>query len=320
MFVDMPLDQLREYRPDRPEPADFDGFWSRTLAEARKFDLDPVFTEIDTGLTRIRCYDVTFNGFGGHPIKAWLLAPRDAAGPLPTIVEFIGYNGGRGLPHEWTLWPSAGWATFVMDSRGQGGGWRASDTPDPVGGTGPQTSGKLTVGVLDPDDYYYRRLYTDGVRAVEAARSHPLVDPDRLSVGGGSQGGGLSMAVSALVPGLRHAFIDVPFMTHIRRAAVITDEDPYGELGRFLSVNRTLTDRVFATLDHFDGLNFAARNQTPALFSVGLRDGITPASTVFAAYNLYAGPKDIRVYPFNAHEGGQAVQVSEHLKIATTLA
>ena len=37
---------------------------------------------------------------------------------------------------------------------------------------------------------------------------------------------------------------------------------------------------------------------------MGLVDDITPASTVFAAFNHYAGPKQIEVYPFNGHDGG----------------
>jgi cephalosporin-C deacetylase len=319
VFIDMPLDQLRDYRPPRTEPADFDAFWQGTLAEARRHDLDAVFTEVDTGLSLMRCFDVAYAGFGGHQIKGWLIVPAAAAGPLPCVVQFIGYNGGRGLPHDWLLWPSAGWAVFVMDSRGQGAGWRPGDTPDPVGGTGPSASGRLTYGVLDPQDYYYRRLYTDGVRAVEAARSHPLVDADRVVVSGGSQGGGIAMAVSSLVPDLRHAFIDVPFMTHIRRATEITDAEPYAELGRFLGAQRHLVDRVFTTLDYFDGLNFAARGTTPALFSVGLRDAVTPPSTVFAAFNHYAGTKDIRIWQYNGHEGGESAQAAEQLKVAGTL-
>lgn len=319
MFVDMPLEQLRKYQPERHEPADFDAFWERTLAEARQHDLNPVFTEVDMGLALIRCFDVRYAGFGGHEIRGWLLVPATAEGPLPCVVEYIGYGGGRGLPHDWLTWPAAGWATFVMDTRGQGGGWRTGDTADPVGGNGPQVSGKLTQGVLDPDGYYYRRLYTDGVRAVEAARSHPLVDPARVVVAGGSQGGGSAMAVSALVPDLLFAFIDVPFMTHIRRALEITDENPYGELNQFMRNHRHRIDQVFTTLDYFDGLHFAARNTTPALFSVALLDGVTPASTGFAAYNHYAGPKDIRVWRFNGHEGGQSAQVAEQLKVARDL-
>ena len=60
-----------------------------------------------------------------------------------------------------------------------------------------------------------------------------------------------------------------------------------------------------------DGLNFAPRATAPALFSVGLMDEICPPSTVFAAYNHYAGPKDIRVWSFNGHEAGELVQQAE---------
>lgn len=51
----------------------------------------------------------------------------------------------------------------------------------------------------------------------------------------------------------------------------------------------------------------------PALFALGLMDQITPPSTVYAAYNAYAGPKEIRVYPFNGHEDGQGYQQAEQM-------
>ncbi|MEU8825590.1 alpha/beta fold hydrolase [Streptomyces sp. NPDC048636] len=315
MFVDLPLEQLRAYRPPLPEPQGFDAFWERTLAATRAVDLDPVFTPYDAGLTRVRTDDVEFTGFGGDRIRGWLLAPRDVPGPLPCVVQYIGYNGGRGLPHNWLLWPSVGYAVFVMDTRGQGWSQQTPGaTPDPAGGTGPEAPGMMTKGVLSPDDYYYRRLYTDAVRAVATARTHPLVDPERIVVSGGSQGGGLALAAAGLVPGLAGALVDVPFMTHIRRAIEITDADPYGEVVRFCAGQRDLADQVLSTLDHFDGLNFAVRAQAPALFSTALRDEITPPSCGFAAYHHYAGEKELKVWPFNGHEGGgthqQAVQIA----------
>ena len=33
---DLPLAELERYRPDVPEPADFDAFWASTLGEARR--------------------------------------------------------------------------------------------------------------------------------------------------------------------------------------------------------------------------------------------------------------------------------------------
>ena len=43
-------------------------------------------------------------------------------------------------------------------------------------------------------------------------------------------------------------------------------------------------------------------------------DNICPPSTVFAAYNHYAGPKQIKVYTFNNHEGGQVFHKIEQIK------
>jgi cephalosporin-C deacetylase len=37
-------------------------------------------------------------------------------------------------------------------------------------------------------------------------------------------------------------------------------------------------------------------------------DQICPPSTVYAAYNHYAGQKEIVNYPYNDHEGGDSYQ------------
>lgn len=38
----------------------------------------------------------------------------------------------------------------------------------------------MTRGVLSPQTYYYRRVFTDAVCAVEAARTHEAIDPGRI--------------------------------------------------------------------------------------------------------------------------------------------
>lgn len=322
MLFDLPLDQLQSYRPERVEPNDFDAFWTGTLASVRQAPLDARFEAVDSGLKLVQTYDVTFNGYAGQPIKGWFVIPNQARGSerLPCVVEFIGYGGGRGLPQDWLLWSNAGYAHFVMDNRGQGSAWRTGDTADPeVEGGNPQIPGFMTRGVLDPNTYYYRRLFSDAVRAVEAARSHPSVDASRIAICGGSQGGGMALAVAGLVPDLACIMPDVPFLCHYRRATEIVDSHPYAEISLFCQRHRQKIDQVFSTLSYFDGVNFAARANAPALFSVGLMDEVCPPSTVYAAYNHYAGEKSIKVWPYNHHEGGETYQIVERLKFLAKL-
>ena len=86
-------------------------------------------------------FDVTFNGYGGQPIKGWLNLPRDRSGPLPGVVEYIGYGSGRGFVTEWLQWGSAGYAHLIMDT-----GDRAA-----AGGTGiPPTSNRTAATPTTP--------------------------------------------------------------------------------------------------------------------------------------------------------------------------
>ena len=113
---------------------DFRIFWAGTVAEARGYDLALSADPVDTGLSLVSTYDVRFAGYGGSPIAAWLHLPARSAGdgvPLPVVAEYIGYGGGRGLPHERLLYALAGYAHLVMDTRGQGSGWSIGHTPDP---------------------------------------------------------------------------------------------------------------------------------------------------------------------------------------------
>ncbi|HLY27073.1 MAG TPA: acetylxylan esterase [Aggregatilineales bacterium] len=314
-FFDFSLEELQTYQPDRDEPADFDDFWHETLTETRSNPLKATFTPFDNGLATIESFDVTYSGYGGQPIKGWLQLPKQRSGRLPCVVEFIGYGGGRGFPTDWLLWASAGYAHLIMDTRGQGSNWLKGDTadPEPVD-SNPHYPGFMTRGILKKETYYYRRVFTDGVRAVEAAQAHPAVDPDRMAVTGSSQGGGISIAVAGLSSAVKIAMPDVPFLCHYRRAFDVAEEHPYQEIVRYLLAQRDKVEQVYATLAYHDGVNFAARAKADALFSVGLMDTICPPSTVFAAYNYYQGPKDIRIWQFNNHEGGGNYQTVEKLK------
>jgi cephalosporin-C deacetylase len=315
---DLPLDELRRYRPALPAPDDMGAFWSDTLAEAAAHPIAAVFRPVQTGLRLIDTFDVTFAGHAGQAVRGWLHVPAGSAEQLPCVVQYVGYGGGRGLPHENLLWAAAGYAHFIMDVRGQGSAWSVGETADPEP-AGPAHPGFMTRGILDPAGYYYRRLYVDSVRAVDAVRAHDAVDPTRIVVTGGSQGGGLALAVAGLRNDLTAVMPDVPFLCHFRRAVLVAERGPYLEIARYLKIHRWHVDEAFRTLDYFDAAAIGRGATAPALFSVALQDEVCPPSTVFAAYNSYGGAGEIREYPFNDHEGGEGFQQAAQLEWLATL-
>ena len=300
--IDLPADQLVDYRsPDQP-PADLWEFWDATLRH-NSGDPDAVLTRVENGLTVVDTYDITFNGWAGERVHGWLHLPHGSEHPLPTVVQYIGYGGGRGLAHQWNRWATAGYAHLVLDTRGQGSGNCPGVTPD-TGPAGPSLPGFMTRGLQHRDDYYYRRLYVDAVRLLDAAVTLDQVDPSRVTAMGTSQGGGLALAAASLSDIPSAVIADVPFLSHFRRAVQLVDTNPYSELRMYVASHRDELEQVFSTLDYFDVSHLVAHATAPALFAVALMDSLCPPSTVYAAINAYAGEADVVVYPFNDHEGG----------------
>ncbi|MGW4210660.1 acetylxylan esterase [Lentzea sp. NPDC004789] len=281
MLTDLGLDALWEYRSSYVRPDDFDSFWDSTLAEARALELKVEAVPVATPLQTLDVHDVTFSGFGGDRIRAWLRTPRGRSG-LPAVVQFHGYGGNRGSAVENLTWASAGFAHLQVEVRDQRGG-----------------TGFLTRGIADRATYFYRRVFIDAVRAVDAVRA---LGAREVAVIGNSQGGGIALAVAGLVPDLAAVHAQAPFLCDFRRALNVCGRPPYTELTTYLAENRRAG--VFPTLSYFDGVGFAARAVAPAWFSVGLMDDIVPPSTVFGAYHAYAGPRQISVWEHSAHEAG----------------
>jgi cephalosporin-C deacetylase len=316
---DLSLEELREYRPVVEEPADFGHYWAHALVTSAPAALDVDVRRADTVVTAVDVFDVSFTGHGGARIAAWLLVPPDADADAPVVVEFVGYGGGRGRPTEWLNWSCAGFPHLVMDTRGQGGGWRGADTAD-VGGSGePGAKGFLTSGLSSPESHYYTRLFVDAARALDVPTEIPQLSGRRLIATGVSQGGGVALAAAHLHGGVAGVAADVPFLCNFRRAVEITDAIPYFEISEYCRLYPDRVRQVFATLSYFDVVNHARRLHVPALFSVGLADLITPPSTVFSAYNHYPGPKAIEVYEFNGHDGAAVTHFERKVAFARTL-
>ncbi len=304
MLIGASRDELEVLVVELTKRADFEAFWLSTLDSFLPKVPNVILVEHPTPMKHVSVKDVTIAGFNGDPIKGWLLVSHSADEKTPCIILYDGYGGGRGLPHEWLFWVNVGYRVLVMDTRGQGGGFRLSDTPDGAYPRPSQTPGCMTQGVLDKESYYYRRVFVDAVAFIQAAATISGVDPDRLIVAGGSQGGGIALAAASLSQAVFAAMPDVPFLCNFKKATEIVDTYPYHEITQYCRIHRDKVAQVFETLSYFDAMNLVTMATCPALISIGMHDPVCPPETIFAMRNHYAGKVDTHVYEYNTHEGG----------------
>ncbi|MCI0158823.1 acetylxylan esterase [Leifsonia shinshuensis] len=271
-----------------PTPDDYRAYWDEALDRARRHPLAFEAEPVDTGLTAIDVFDVSFAGHGGRRVSGWLRLPRHREGALPAVVHANGYGAGRLSPIDDLTWAAAGFAHLVVNTHGQGNA----------------STGHLLDGVLEPDRYYYRGVFVDVARAIEAVRTLDTVDPGRVAMIGNSQGGGIALGAGALVPDLVAVLAQAPFLTDAPTALQRAAQGPWTELRGYLTEHPDRADAVARTLAYVDGVTSARHATAPGWISDGLDDDICPPETARTAAVEYAAPITIREWTGAGHEAG----------------
>lgn len=294
--IDMPLEQMRQYKPPLYREADFQAFWESTVAEAKAQPLNAELVPYHLQVRGLQCYAVRFEGFRGGRIAGWYVRPQ-ADGRFPGVCMYHGYGVRGPRPLDMIHYASQGICVLSMDCRGQNG--QSQDlSVSPEG----HARGWMTQGIRDPELYYYRHVYADALRALELLAHREEVDENRLAVTGASQGGGISLAVAALSDRPKLALPDMPFLCDFKRSIEIAQAGPYPEIPSFLKHFPHLHDDAIRTLSYFDCLNLAPWIKSRTIVSNCLWDDVCPPSTIYGVYNHIGAEKQMEVYPFHGHE------------------
>ena len=302
-IVDMPVQELLHYQGSTPKPADFDAFWDARLAELSRIDPKPVLTRSSFQPNFAECYDLYFTSTKGARIHAKYARPRQHGGKCPALLFFHGYTGDCGDWPGYLPYGAEGFCIAALDCRGQSG------LSQDVGGTlGMTCSGQFIRGLDGPaEDMLFVQIFLDTAQLARAVMSMDEVDAARVGARGGSQGGGLTLACASLVPRIRRAAPDYPFLSDYKR---VWDMDlaagAYAELKtyfRMFDPRHLRENAIFEKLGYIDIQNLTKRIEAEVLMGVGLMDTVCPPSTQFAAYNKIRSKKHHILYPDYGHEG-----------------
>ena len=288
------------FEPERieavaPDPADFDAFW----ADAKR-RLDET-TPVDPQMIRVpdRCtdafdfYRVSFASHRGR-VWGWLSIPKDASPERRYPVRFEIPGAGTG-PWAHTM---EGYADSIH--------MKMTVHADPL----PFDNGeflayydglrarlKAAYGVegysiaglgKSREDYYYYRAILGICRAADWLAERPEVDASRFTYEGGSQGGGLGLAVLGLSRRFTKGLLLVPALSDVlgfqrgRRtgcAPCPVRDQPEEDRAR-----------ATAFAPYFEGANFAARIRCPVRVLVGFADNAVAPTAVYAVYNRMTVP------------------------------
>lgn len=306
---------MNEWSAILPEPTkreDFNAFWAETLAITKAVPLRPLRKAVPYPFPSLQVYDIQYCGFDDTPIHGWFILPRShnseqSAKKHPCLIHYHGYGGNRGLPCDHTVWTSMGVAVLTVDCRGQSGA-----TGNQALTSSGSTQGVACLGILDKNEYYFRAVYMDCLKAIDFAAAQPEVDAGRIIIEGGSQGGALGMAVCSLDERPWLALLDVPSNSYLEER-VRHAYGAFSSVTEYLKIHPGHTDRALETLSYFDTMNMAEQIRCPLLVSVGGQDQVCPPYCYFASYNRINAPKEICVYPYNGHEGGRSNHLEKKL-------
>jgi len=282
-------------KPSLPVPADFDEFWAAQKKQLAEVPVNARLKPVKSPATNVDCFDLQADSVGA-PVSGYFARPVGAKpGSLPIILTVHG----AGVRSS-SLSGAAGWATrgfLALDINAHG-----LPNGQPEGYYTNLASTELkdyrNRGRESRDTVYFRGMFLRLVRAIDFLTAQPEWNGRALIVHGSSQGGAQSIVAAGLDPRVTFFAAGVPAMCdHTGVAAGRVNGWP-----KFLANPPEQPDaKVVEAVRYYDAMNFATRTKAPGILTVGFIDTTCPPTSVYAAYNALAGPKQIFNDPPSTH-------------------
>ena len=274
--------------------ADFEEFWEKSVAELRSVPLKVERKKLTTPYDKtFTTYEIKFTTHDDTIGRGLFSCPNGATEKLPCVAEF---HGGSMKGEIYPDILATGVCCFSMDVRSQGGQVRDRGKYS----SGDYNGGLMTRGVLDKNEYYMRNIFLDAVRVMDVIATLPEVDPDRIVSLGGSQGGALSIAASALSGRSMKCYTYVASYNCLHRRVEL-GSGIFKSTHEFLRVYPEHADTVFDTITYFDVNNLVSLLKVPTSFCIGLSDQICLPEFVYSVYTHAECEKELYMIPFSPH-------------------
>lgn len=262
-------------------PADLDAFWKKTREELTSIPLDAKVEKVNEALP-YKKYFITVRSLNDVTVAGYLTLPvrgEAPAKPWPVIVTVPGYSGRQvGVMQSEC---QRGYAILQVYPRGQGVSAKYHKLD------GDKLSSKLD----NPEGAYYRAAYADVMRMIDYIVTRNDIDSSRIAMVGTSQGGGISLAVTALDKRIKAVVAHVPFLCNMRLAATMPSL-----VKRLLDKASANNEAALQTLDYFDPLQLASKIKVPVLMSAGGKDVTCPMPTIRSVYDRINSSKELVIY------------------------